>query len=439
MPAEIRADNDPCWRRWRMPDWRQCEGELAGGEYPLERYLGGSEGRAVFLTRFASGRAAIKLAVAGQAQVGELVERWNRAANLYHPHLVRIFAAGTWALGGMPLAYLVMEYAEENLEEVLRERPLSTDETREMLEPVADALAYLHGQGLVHGNLKPSNILAIEDTVKISSEAVSAGDPAVDIRELGVTLVQALTQTAATATQGSQGPAVEALPFPFREMAQNCLHPDPRFRWSADKIGAWIRSSERPASTLPAFTARVGKPAEKPRSWYYVAAVTLLIVGAAIVGSLVVHRTAAPVPLADKQVRPAPGSVAPGPMPTGQTSAARAALPVAPDREVETPRSTPPAQDGITRRVLPDIPAKARYTVHGKARVDVRVAVDRSGNVTQATLEPGGSPYFGKLALEAARHWQFEPVESAGPRNWILRFEIMRTATEVIPLRAGRE
>jgi len=178
MPAEIRADNDPCWRRWRMPDWRQCEGELAGGEYPLERYLGGSEGRAVFLTRFASGRAAIKLAVAGQAQVGELVERWNRAANLYHPHLVRIFAAGTWALGGMPLAYLVMEYAEENLEEVLRERPLSTDETREMLEPVADALAYLHGQGLVHGNLKPSNILAVEDTVKISSEAVSAGDPA---------------------------------------------------------------------------------------------------------------------------------------------------------------------------------------------------------------------------------------------------------------------
>jgi serine/threonine protein kinase len=96
--------------------------------------------------------------------------------------LVRIFAAGTWVLAGMPVAYLVMEYAEENLAEVLRERPLTTDETREMLQPVADALAYLHGQGLVHGNLKPSNILAVEDTVKISSEAVSAGDPAADIQ-----------------------------------------------------------------------------------------------------------------------------------------------------------------------------------------------------------------------------------------------------------------
>jgi TonB family protein len=421
-----------------MSDFRQYEGEIVGGEYPLERYLGGSEGRAVFLTRFASNRAAIKLVLAGQAQAGELVERWNRAAALSHPHLVRIFAAGTGALGGMPLAYLVMEYAEENLAEVLRERPLTTDETREMLEPVADALAYLHGQGLVHGNLKPSNILAAEDTVKISSEAVSAGDPAGDIRALGVTLVQALTQPAATVTQGSQDHAVDALPVPFREMAQNCLHPDPQLRWSAGKIAAWLRS-EQPASTLTASTAPVAKPVGKPRPWYYVAAVTLVVVGAAIVGSLVMHRTAAPVPSAARQERPAPGSVPPGPAPTGQTSAAKAAPPVTPDREAEPPRSMRPARDGITRRVLPAIPARARDTIHGKATVVVRVAVDPSGNVTQATLERGGSPYFGKLALEAARQWQFAPVEGAGPRNWILRFEIMRTATQVIPLRAGRK
>jgi len=62
--------------------------------------------------------------------------------------------------------------------------------------------------------------------------------------------------------------------------------------------------------------------------------------------------------------------------------------------------------------------------------------VGASGNVTEATLEAGGSRYFGRLALEAARQWQFAPVEGAGPRKWILRFEIMRTATEVIPLRA---
>jgi TonB family protein len=83
--------------------------------------------------------------------------------------------------------------------------------------------------------------------------------------------------------------------------------------------------------------------------------------------------------------------------------------------------------------VLPDIPAKARDTVRGLATVVVRVAVDPSGNVTEARLEGGGSPYFGRLALEAARQWQFAPVEGAGLRNWILRFEITRTATQVIP------
>jgi TonB family protein len=65
--------------------------------------------------------------------------------------------------------------------------------------------------------------------------------------------------------------------------------------------------------------------------------------------------------------------------------------------------------------------------------------VDSSGNVAEARLEAGGSPYFGRLALEAARQWQFAPVEGAGQRKWTLRFEIMRTATEVIPLRAERE
>jgi TonB family protein len=366
-----------------MPDWQQCEGELAGGEFPLERYLDGSERSAVFLTRFASGRAVIKLVLAGQAQAGELVERWNRAATLQHPHLVRIFAAGTWALAGMPLAYFVMEYAEENLAEVLSERPLTTDETREMLLPVADALAYLHGQGLVHGNLKPSNILAVEDTVKISSEAVSAGDPAADIRALGMVLVQAL-----------QSSAVDVLPDPFREVAQNCR--------SAGEIVAWLRSPATP----------VVKPAaRKPRLRYYVAAAAVLVLGAAIAAGVAMHRTAAP----------------------------EAAPPVAPDRPAEPPLSTPAAPDEITRRVLPGIPAKARNTIHGKATVVVTVAVDPSGHVTEATLERGGSPYLGKLALEAARHWQFSPVEGTGPRNWMLRFEIMRTETQVVALRAGRE
>jgi hypothetical protein len=266
-----------------MPDWKPCEGELADGKFPLERYLGASEGSAVFLTRWASKRVAIKLVLAGRKQGGRLVEIWDRIGMLRHPHLVRILATGTGALAGMPVAYLVMEYAEENLAEVLRERPLTMDETREMLQPVADALAYLHGEGLVHGNLKPSNILAVEDTVKISSEAVSAGDPAADILALGRTLVQALTRQSATVTQGGRDPAIDALPLPFREVAQNCLHDDPRLRWSAGEIGAWLGSPKQLTATRQESAALVARPAAgKPRPWYCLAAVTLVVVGVAI-------------------------------------------------------------------------------------------------------------------------------------------------------------
>jgi TonB family protein len=89
--------------------------------------------------------------------------------------------------------------------------------------------------------------------------------------------------------------------------------------------------------------------------------------------------------------------------------------------------------------VLPDIPALARNTIQGMTAVVVGVVVDPTGNVTRATLEGGGSHYFGRLALAAARQWQFAPVQGAGPRNWTLRFEIMPTTTQVIPTRADRE
>jgi TonB family protein len=175
--------------------------------------------------------------------------------------------------------------------------------------------------------------------------------------------------------------AIDALPFPFGEAVQNCR--------SAGEIVVWLRSPE--------------PKARKPRLRYYVAA-AVLVLGTAIAAGVAMHRTAAPV---------------------------------APGRQAEPPHSVPVAQDEITRRVLPDIPAKARNTIHGKATVVVGVAVDASGNVAKATLEPGGSPYFGKLALEAARQWQFTAVEGAGPRNWTLSFEIAPAETQVIPVRAG--
>jgi serine/threonine protein kinase len=59
-----------------------------------------------------------------------------------------------------------MEYAEENLSTILSSRPLIPTETHEMLDPMLDALAYLHTQGFVHGHIKPSNIMAVNERLK---------------------------------------------------------------------------------------------------------------------------------------------------------------------------------------------------------------------------------------------------------------------------------
>jgi len=415
-----------------MPDWRQCEGEFVGGEFPLERFLGGNDSTAVFFTRLASGRAVIKIERADPLQARELVERWNRAAVHHHPHLAEIYAAGIGMLADAPVAYLVTEYAEENLAEVLHDRPLTTGETREMLLPVSDALAYLHGQGLVHGNLKPSNILAVDNTVKISTEAVSAGDPADDIRALGVTLVEALTRRA---PPDGQDPGLDALPFPFRELSENCLQRDPEGRWSAHKIAAWLRSPGQPTSSLPSVTVPATKAApQTPKSRHYVVIAALTIVGA-IVGVIAMHRTVGPIPPAGESRRSPPDFAGTGASP-GLTSAPSPIPPLRPDGKATRDRL---AQDEIVRRVLPNIPEKARNTIEGKPTVVVRVEVDRAGKVVETTLERSFSPFFGQLALESARQWRFAPEETVKSRTWILRFEITRSNSQVSARRAGRE
>ena len=65
-----------------------------------------------------------------------------------------------------------MEYAEQTLSQILARRALTPDEVREMLLPTLNALAFLHGKSLVQGQLKPSNILAVDDQLKLASDTV---------------------------------------------------------------------------------------------------------------------------------------------------------------------------------------------------------------------------------------------------------------------------
>jgi TonB family protein len=254
--------------------WKQWEGQVVDGRFPLRQYLGGSDHGAVFLTEHdgrESEKTAIKLIPADPANAELQLSRWKHAAQLFHPHLLRLFEMGRCELDGVALLYLVMEYAEENLSQILPQRPLTAEETRDVLVPVLDALACVHRQGFVLGHLKPANIMAVGDKIKLSTDGLlrtsetlrlrkpgvydppesSSGrlSPAGDVWSLGLTLVETLTQRVPVWERMGQGDPLlpKSLPSPFFDIARNCLRRDPRLRCTIADISARLS----PASGVP--------------------------------------------------------------------------------------------------------------------------------------------------------------------------------------------
>jgi TonB family protein len=93
-------------------------------------------------------------------------------------------------------------------------------------------------------------------------------------------------------------------------------------------------------------------------------------------------------------------------------------------------------QDIVTR-VLPDVPAKARNTIRGKVKVNIRVGVDDAGSVVEAKNEsPASSRFVGNHALQAARQWKFTPGPSTQSREWMLHFQFVRDAKRPVSVQA---
>jgi YVTN family beta-propeller protein len=134
--------------------------ELLG--YRVERVLGRGGMSVVYLAEDLrlKRKVALKLLAPQLAEDEAFRERFlvesELAASLDHPNIVPIYAAGE-ADGRL---FIAMRYVEgSDLKELLREGPLAPERTIGVCEQVAEALDFAHERGLVHRDVKPSNVL----------------------------------------------------------------------------------------------------------------------------------------------------------------------------------------------------------------------------------------------------------------------------------------
>lgn len=200
-------------------------------------------------------------------------ERFRRealaSARLSHPGIVSVYDTGEDEDG----PFIVLELVEgETLADLLeREGSLDVAATAAIVRQVADALDYAHGQGVIHRDVKPANLIVASDgTVQLTDFGIarSADDPttitkpgavvgtlaylapevieggtiapASDIYSLGAVTYQMLTGDApfraenvgalVTAIRSGAAPAMEAVPDSVAEAVLEAMSTDPTRR-----------------------------------------------------------------------------------------------------------------------------------------------------------------------------------------------------------------
>ena len=91
-----------------------------------------------------------------QSFVARLTREAQIVGNLIHPNIVTVYDF----IQSESVPFLVLQYIDgKTLKDILQEHKLSSREIFDILQPVADALTFAHSRGVLHRDVKPSNIM----------------------------------------------------------------------------------------------------------------------------------------------------------------------------------------------------------------------------------------------------------------------------------------
>ena len=148
------------------------------GKFHIKKILGQGAMGEVYLGEDPSiGReVAIKTILPSAAQGDEAKERFAREAKaagaLNHPNLVTIYEFGE----DQGVLYIAMELVPgHDLQELLQDQSLTRIEVLEVLGQVCDGLDFAHRQGVVHRDIKPTNIRVQRDGKKLRAKVMDFG------------------------------------------------------------------------------------------------------------------------------------------------------------------------------------------------------------------------------------------------------------------------
>jgi TolB-like protein/predicted Ser/Thr protein kinase len=144
-------------------------GETVGRYRILEQLGKGGMGEVYLAEDVRLHRPVALKMLRGEVQADEqararLLREARAAAALSHPGIAVVYEIDEIERGDGPVRFIAMEYvAGETLADHLRKRPPSLDEALDLVSRLAEALGEAHARGIVHRDVKPTNVMVTPD------------------------------------------------------------------------------------------------------------------------------------------------------------------------------------------------------------------------------------------------------------------------------------